>query len=71
MNSCKMTPDQKLVMIDTIEDVGLETLNLALIRVLCHSDCLAMPVDERDSIYRFLHGASLVINDTADTDTAI
>lgn len=55
--------EQKQIIIDSIEDVGLENLNMALVRVLCNSDCLRLTAEERDTVYKFLHGMSLVINE--------
>ena len=59
MELSKLSDEQKVLIIDTVEEIGMEELFLSMARTLAHSDSNEIPPHQRENMYVLLHGLFL------------
>lgn len=55
-----LNDEQKTILLETIEEIGIENLHLALTHAQVHTNSHCLPEEQRTDIYKFLHGCFLI-----------
>ena len=56
----KLNDEQRLIVLEVIEEIGLENLCLCITKLALHADCASFESEKRDDLYRFIHGLFLI-----------
>jgi hypothetical protein len=55
----KLTKEQELVIIDVVEEIGIEDLALAITSATCNANMLEVEVTHRKALFSLIHSLQL------------